>query len=73
MLKMNTLYLPIITSIAQKTGGWWGVRYPPFKGRVIGRVCARRLTLIHFFNMAHFGMGAQFNSHLRHLYQEGQQ
>ena len=37
MLKMNTLYLPIITSIAQKTGGWWGVRYPPFKGGVMTR------------------------------------
>ena len=35
MLKMKTLYLPIITSITQKTGGWWGVRYPPFKGGVM--------------------------------------
>ena len=34
---MNTLYLPKITSIAQKTGGWWGVRYPPLKGVVTHR------------------------------------
>jgi hypothetical protein len=34
MLKMNTLYLPIIRSIAQKTGGWWGVRSPSLKGWV---------------------------------------
>ena len=35
MIKMNTLYLRIITLITQKTGGWWGVRYPPFTGGVI--------------------------------------